>query len=118
LHDEPEDGDELVLSIRLQVGSSLEPTWAVINDREDEGRRIGAKERERLDCVRLGAFLDRHFGWSRGSALSRLTADADGLGEILAGAARAARAAVAEGIVQVLKAVWPFPTRSCLSSSI
>ncbi len=94
-----------MLSIRLQVGSSLEPTWAVINNREDEGRRIGAKERERLGCVRLGAFLDRHFGWSRGSVLSRLMADVDGLGEILAGAARAARAAVAEGTPEKLQAL-------------
>lgn len=54
LHDEPEDDDELVLSIRLLVDSSLEPSWSVINERNPEGLRIGAKDRERLGCLRLG----------------------------------------------------------------
>ncbi len=102
LHDEPEEGDELVLSIRLHVGSSLEPTWAVVNDREDEGRQIRGRDRGRLGCARLGTFLDRHFAWGRGSALSRLTGDDDGLGDILAGAARAARIALAESDPQKL----------------
>src|SRR5574341_1158666 len=34
LHDEPQDGDQLVLSIRLQVDESLEPSWTAFNDRE------------------------------------------------------------------------------------
>lgn len=96
LHDEPEEGDELVLSIQLLVGGALEPTWAVVNDRVEEGKPIYARDRERLGCTRLGAFLDRHFGWGRGSVLSRLTGESDGLGDILARAARAARTAVAE----------------------
>lgn len=96
LHDEPKEGDELVLSIRLQVGSALEPIWAIINDREDEGKPIYARDRERFGCARLGAFLDRHFGWGRGSVLSRLTDKGDGLGDILAAAARAARTALAD----------------------
>jgi len=103
LHDEPEEGDEPVLSIRLEVGSDLEPTWTVINDRNEEGKPIGARDRERLGCVRLGAFLDRHFAWGRGSVLSRLTVDGDGLNAILAAAARAARRAVAEGGPEKLK---------------
>lgn len=96
LHDEPQDGDELVLSIRLQVGASLEPSWAVINDREPEGRRIGAKDREMLGCTRLGDFLDRHFAWGRGSVLSRLTEAGDSLPGMLAEANRAARAKLAD----------------------
>ncbi len=95
LHDEPEEDDELVLSIRLKVEADLEPSWAVVNEREPEGKPIGYKDRERLGCVRLGDFLDRHFAWGRGSILSRLTADAEGLNPILAEAARAARGAVA-----------------------
>ena len=92
LHDEPQDGDELVLSIRLQVGASLEPSWTVINDRQPEGRAIGAPDRERLGCTRLGDFLDRHFAWGRGSILSRLTGEGEGLSGMLAEAGRAARA--------------------------
>ena len=91
LHDEPQDGDELVLSIRLQVDRSLEPSWTVFNDRESAGRLVGARDRERLGCTRLGEYLDRHFAWGRGSILSRLTEEGDSLSEVLAEANRAAR---------------------------
>ena len=95
LHDEPQDGDELVLSVGLRVSTSLEPSWAVINDREPEGRPISATDRERLGCTRLGAFLDRHFAWGRGSVLARLTEEEDSLPGMLAEASRAARAKLA-----------------------
>lgn len=94
LHDEPEDNDELVLSIQLSVEPSLEQSWAVVNDRNPEGKQITAKDREKLACARLGDYLDRHFSWSRGSILSRLTGDADSVASILADAGRAARAAL------------------------
>jgi putative ATP-dependent endonuclease of the OLD family len=92
LHDEPQDGDELVLSIRLQVDRSLEPSWTVFNDREPTGRLVGGRDRERLGCTRLGEYLDRHFAWGRGSILSRMTEEGDSLSEMLAEANRAARA--------------------------
>lgn len=44
IHDEPAEGDEFVLSIRLRVDSNLEPEWTVINDRDNEGRKISSKE--------------------------------------------------------------------------
>lgn len=96
LHDEPEDDDELVLSIRLLVDSSLEPSWSVINERNPEGLRIGAKDRERLGCLRLGDYVDRHFSWARGSVLSRLTSGDETLPKVLAEAGRSARVAVGE----------------------
>lgn len=96
LHDEPAEGDELVLSIQLRVDPSLEQSWTVINDRNPEGKPITAKDREKLGCTRLGDFLDRHFSWGRGSILSRLTGEADSLSSILAEAGRAARAAVTD----------------------
>jgi ABC-type thiamine transport system ATPase subunit len=94
LHDEPAEGDELVLSIQLRVDPSLEQSWTVVNDRNPEGKPITAKDREKLGCARLGDFLDRHFSWGRGSVLSRLTGEADSLSSILAEAGRAARDAV------------------------
>ncbi len=94
LHDEPEQGDDLALSIRLQVDASLEPEWTVVNDREPDGKRIRAKDRESLGCSRLGDFLDFHFGWGRGSVLSRLTSGADDLASIVAAAGRAARSEI------------------------
>ena len=96
LHDEPEDHDEVVLSIQLTVEPSLEQSWAVVNDRNPEGKQITAKDREKLGCARLGDYLDRHFSWSRGSILSRLTGEADSVASILADAGRAARAALGD----------------------
>jgi putative ATP-dependent endonuclease of the OLD family len=96
LHDEPVEGDELVLSIQLRVDPSLEQAWTVVNDRNPEGKPISAKDREKLGCARLGDFLDRHFSWGRGSILSRLTGEADSLSSILAEAGRAARDAVTD----------------------
>lgn len=95
LHDEPTDADESVLSIRLRVETSLEPSWDVVNDRNPDGRRISSRDREKLGCARLGLYFDRHLSWSRGSPLSRLTSEPDDISGILADAARAARAALA-----------------------
>lgn len=96
LRDEPANGDELVLSIQLRVDSSLEPSWLVINDRNPEGVRISAQDREKLGCVRLGDYIDRHFSWGRGSVLSKLTTGAEALSGVLAEAGRSARNAVAD----------------------
>lgn len=94
LHDELAEENELVLSIQLRVDTSLEQSWTVVNHRNPEGKPITAKDREKLGCARLGAFLDRHFSWGRGSILSRLTGEADSLSSILAEAGRAAPDAV------------------------
>jgi putative ATP-dependent endonuclease of the OLD family len=95
LHDEPADDDELVLTIRLRVDSSLEPTWVVTNDRNPDGKSISAADREKLGCARLGEYLDRQFSWGRGSLLTKLTGEAESLSAILADAGRAARNALA-----------------------
>ncbi len=75
LHDEPQDDYEPVLSIKLLVDKSLEPQWVVINDRNQEGRPISSKDREKLGASRLGTFIDKHLYWGQGSALSNLTTD-------------------------------------------
>ncbi|MCC7169394.1 MAG: ATP-binding protein, partial [Planctomycetes bacterium] len=103
LHDEPQEGDEVVLSIRLSVSSSLEPTWAVVNGRDTEGVRIGAEDREKLGCMRLGEDLDRHFSWARGSVVAQLTGKGTSIAGVLAEAARAARDAVAKNAPPQLK---------------
>lgn len=101
LHDEPQEGDEVVLSIRLKVPSSLEPTWAVVNDREPDGVRIAAEDREKLGCTRLGEFLDRHFSWARGSVVAQLTGKSTSITGVLAEANRAARSALASAPLQL-----------------
>jgi len=94
IHDEPQDGDEEVITVRLTVGASLEPAWHVVTERHPEGLVIRARERERFGVVRLGAVVDRHLTWSRGSALSRLTGDSEEHAATLAEAARQARNSV------------------------
>ncbi|MCC6808076.1 MAG: AAA family ATPase [Deltaproteobacteria bacterium] len=97
LHDEPETEDEPVLSIELRVDASLEPAWYVVNDREASGARISADDRARLGVGRLGALVDRHFTWAKGSVLSRVTGKVDDINRMLAEAGRAARVRMREG---------------------
>lgn len=91
LRDEPQQGDEVVLSVRLKVTDDMEPVWRVVNDRNPDGVAISAKDRGRLGCVRFGPYVDRHMSWGKGSALSKLTSESDDLSSILAETGRAAR---------------------------
>jgi len=91
VHDELKDGDEPVLTIRLQVNSSLEPEWTVINKQNPEGRPISGRDRERLGIMRLGGYTNFHLGWGRGTVLSKLTGKLDDIDSILAEASRAAK---------------------------
>jgi len=105
IRDEPEEDDEHVLSIRLRVDDSLEPEWTVVNDRDPEGRRISSRDRELLGVTRLGAYVDRHLSWGRGSALSRLTSDRSGASCIITEAHRRAQEAARDGMVDELQSV-------------
>jgi hypothetical protein len=116
LHDEPAEGDQLVLSIRFTVDASLEPAWSVVTDRTPDGVRISSNDRELLGCTRIDSFMDRQFGWSKGSVLARLTGKFEELGKILADAGREAKKGwteasapklneVADGISEIVKPV-------------
>jgi putative ATP-dependent endonuclease of the OLD family len=91
IHDEPRDGDEAVLSIRLRIDESLEPEWAVVSDRDQEGRRISSSDREGLGMIRLGTYIDKHFSWTRGSTLTQLTDRQSSASAVLTTANRKAR---------------------------
>lgn len=107
LQEEPSDQDEPVLSIRLQVDATLEPTWSVVNQRVDEGKTILVRDREALGVVRLGTDVDRHFSWSRGSALSRITAGGVNPNSVLAEASRVARQQLGQADTTALRdAAW------------
>lgn len=95
--DEPEDGNESVLTIRLCVTETLEPSWTVYTERGDEGGhpRISAYDREKLGAAPLGGYIDRHLSWKPGSALLRLTGDLDGVSAIVAQANRDMRNSLA-----------------------
>jgi hypothetical protein len=91
LHDEPDDEDEPVLTVRMRVDAALEPAWQVVTDRDPEGRMISARDRELLGAIRLGEDVERQLSWARGSSLARVTEDPEALGAALSEAHRTAR---------------------------
>ncbi|UES44299.1 ATP-dependent nuclease [Roseibium aggregatum] len=93
LTDDPGDGLEDVLRVRLAVADDLEPLWTIIKGDEDQGTPFKASDRSKVAVSLIGAVADRHLTWSRGSILSQLT-QTENINSSLAGAARAAKAAL------------------------
>lgn len=95
-HD-PIDDDDVAecLIIRLLVDETLEPVWEVVRPGEETGSRITASERSQLGFFRMGESADNHLRWSRGSALTSLTASRTDASYAVVEAQRRAREAVA-----------------------
>lgn len=91
LRDEPEDGDEPALTVRLSVDASLEPVWEIVCDRAEMPRTISNRDRALFGLVRLAGDDARHLTWAQGSVLSRMTGDSAEASGRLAEAYRAAR---------------------------
>lgn len=94
IRDEPEDEDEIVLTIRLSVDDSLEPVWMVVNNRNPEGKPIYGKDRARLGASQVKSYVDTQLSWGKGSLLSRLTGKSSDVDDVLAEAMREARHAI------------------------
>lgn len=94
LHDEPQDGDELVISISLQVGKDLEPKWLIVNDRLHDEKRIPSADRALIGVSRLGSYTAKHLSWSSGSALSAMTGEDVKLNDLMAEAVRKIRSEI------------------------
>ena len=91
--DDPGDGLEDALRVRLTVAGDLEPEWSVIKNDADEGVPFKASDRAKVAVSLIGAVSDRHLTWSRGSILSQLTEN-ENITSSLADAARAAKDAL------------------------
>lgn len=91
IHDEPEDGDDEAVTVRVRVGSSLEPQWTVISDRNPDGTPFTTSERQKFGCSRLGATVDWQLSWTRNSILTRTTGNLGEHSSVLADASRQAR---------------------------
>jgi Predicted ATP-dependent endonuclease of the OLD family len=91
IRDEPEDGDEPALTIRLTVDATLEPAWEVYCDRIEDARTLSNRDRALFGLVRLAGDDARHLAWGQGSVLSRLTGDNEEASARLAQAYKAAR---------------------------
>jgi len=90
IRDEPEDGEEPVITLRLTVDGSLDPEWTVITDRQDP-RPMSSSERASLGVVRLGAETDSIFAWGQFSPLAKMSIAAHGATGLLTDAYRTAR---------------------------
>lgn len=96
VEDEPEAQAETVLSIRLAVGSDLDPVWTLVSDRTEaagQSRFLTWADRAQLAPNRVGGLADHNLAWRRGSVLNRLSDERPEMGAALADAARNARAA-------------------------
>lgn len=104
LIDEPAADDEPVVTVRLTVDSSLEPSWELITDRQDP-RPLTPRDRALFGLVRLSGDADRHLTWGQGSALGRLSADKESAAPLLADAYRKARDLLKAGTLPALDSV-------------
>jgi len=95
IEDEPRQGLETVLTLRLAVNSDLEPQWSLVSQRAAAmglERNLAWKDRQLIAPARLGTYASANLTWTRGSVLNRLSEERPSLGEELARAARDARA--------------------------
>jgi hypothetical protein len=91
IEDEPGNGLEPALTVRLTVGADLEPEWVLVSPRAQamgRTRNLAWSDRVRVAPSRLGAHSDSHLSWRRGSVVSKLT---DGTSDAQAELMRAAR---------------------------
>jgi ABC-type branched-subunit amino acid transport system ATPase component len=91
IHDEPEDQDIRVLTVRLKVDRDLTPEWLVVTNRTPDGVHISYRDRQRFRVVRIGANPDNELSWTRGSALLKLTSDTRNAEQLLLDASRKLR---------------------------
>lgn len=102
LNDEPEDGDEPVLTVRLTVDATMEPVWELVRETATSQRVLSNRDRALFGLVRLAGDDARHLTWGQGSVLAKLTGDADDAARNLAEAYRTARASANLGGVPTL----------------
>jgi hypothetical protein len=95
IEDEPGDGLETVLTVRLTVQSDLEPAWSLVSDRaveQGQSRNLAWADRVKLAPARIGVAADYQLSWGRGSVLTRISDEKLELSSALAKAGREARA--------------------------
>lgn len=96
VEDEPGEGLETVLTLRMMVGADLEPAWSLYSVRSAAiglERSLSWTERQALAPSRIGAASAAHLSWQRGSVLNRISDERADASAALVAAARHARAA-------------------------
>jgi len=103
IRDEPQDDDNPLLTIRLSVDGSLEPSWLVVNGRHPEGKRISAFDRAKFGVARIGDYVDWQFSWCQSSVLTRLMEEREDVISTLAETRRQAKASLNVDDLPLLK---------------
>jgi putative ATP-dependent endonuclease of OLD family len=97
--EEPEAGQETVLTLAMTVTGDLEPQWRLISARADaqgQARNLNWTDRQRLAPTRLGVYSEHNLSWRRGSILNRVSEDRADVSAALVAAARDVRNAFGE----------------------
>jgi len=109
ISDEPQAGQEIVLTLKLTVAEDLDADWLLYSERaETEGveRRLPWKHREFVAPARLGVASNHHLAWGGRSVLNKLSEDGLDISSTLAQLSRTARQTFSghdvEGIGNVL----------------
>ena len=112
ISDEPQSGQETVLTLQLQVTGDLDPDWILFSERalsEGVERRLPWKHRELLSPARLGTVAHQNLSWGSRSVLNKLSEDTLNVSSVLAQLGRQTRQAFAEqqvdGVADVLQQV-------------
>ncbi len=71
LEDEISEDSEPAISIRLFVDRELEPSWTIVNGRNDP-LHITASARAKLNSFLISDYTDNHFSWGKGKPLYTL----------------------------------------------
>ncbi len=99
ISDEPQHGQELVLTIKLTVDEDLNPDWLLYSERaESDGveRRLPWKHRELVTPTRLGTTSHQHLSWGSRSVLNKLTEGSLDVSSTLASLSRQTRQTFSE----------------------
>ncbi len=94
--DEPADGTEPVLTLRLKVDDDCEPSWSLFSERMELSelpRDVRSDHRALISAQRLGTGVAQHLAWGKNSVLTRLSDGKVSLAAALANASRVARSA-------------------------
>lgn len=108
IHDEPQLGNEIVLTLQLIVREDLEPEWLLYSDRaakEGVERRLQWKHRELVSPTRLGATTHHHLAWGSRSILNKLSENSADVSSSLAKLSRQTRQNFAEQSLPELNSV-------------
>jgi len=95
--DEPNDESINILTVKLTVGKSLEPEWTLHVERETDKKDISHRMREKLGMMRIGAQVEKHFTWGRGSILNKWSENIDQAKAMISEAVRKAKSGFDEG---------------------